>query len=184
MRNVDLTSLLPSLLPRLWYFALRITGDAIEAELLVEHACKHGLELAHLIPLGMPPLLWMFGLTASLGAPVGRKRAQMVCEGARKGALPALSSITRETERDSTDVLTLQAVKRLPYLQLTVVLLAEVERLSWEDTARALGIPCALVPSLLKRANEKVEEFLKSNGRIKYETAIPDVSASQENSPD
>lgn len=45
--GADLPALLPELLPRLWAFALRISGDKHDAEDLVQLACVRALERSH-----------------------------------------------------------------------------------------------------------------------------------------
>jgi Sigma-70 region 2 len=47
MSDADLSNLLPEMLPRLWAFALRISGDRHDAEDLVQLACLRALERAH-----------------------------------------------------------------------------------------------------------------------------------------
>jgi RNA polymerase sigma-70 factor, ECF subfamily len=61
----DLPTLLPALLPRLWAFALRISGDRHDAEDLVQRACVRALERAHQLQPGTSALSWMFAIVHS-----------------------------------------------------------------------------------------------------------------------
>jgi RNA polymerase sigma-70 factor, ECF subfamily len=62
MSDADLSNLLPEMLPRLWAFALRISGDRHDAEDLVQLACLRALERAHQLQPGTSPLSWMFSI--------------------------------------------------------------------------------------------------------------------------
>lgn len=42
MSGADLPGMLPDMLPRLWAFALRLSGDQHDAEDLVQRACVRG----------------------------------------------------------------------------------------------------------------------------------------------
>jgi Sigma-70 region 2 len=53
MSDADLSNLLPEMLPRLWAFALRISGDRHDAEDLVQLACLRALERAHQLQPGL-----------------------------------------------------------------------------------------------------------------------------------
>src|ERR1700675_3056303 len=54
--------MLPEMLPRLWQFALRISGDQHDAEDLVQRACFRALERAHQLQSDTVPLYWMFSI--------------------------------------------------------------------------------------------------------------------------
>lgn len=56
MTGADLASMLAHSLPRLWAFALRISGDLHDAADLVQRACVRGLERAHQLQPGIAPL--------------------------------------------------------------------------------------------------------------------------------
>ncbi len=47
MTGTDLPRVLPELLPRLWAFALRISGNRHDAEDLVQRTCLRALERQH-----------------------------------------------------------------------------------------------------------------------------------------
>lgn len=60
-----------------------------------------------------------------------------------------------------------RAVGALPPEQREVFLLATVEEMSYEDVARALGIPIGTVMSRLYRAREKLRALLLGRSRLK-----------------
>src|SRR5580658_2400281 len=57
---------LPQLLPRLWRFALRLTGDKQEAEDLVQRTCVRALERQHQLQPGSSTLSWLFAIMHSV----------------------------------------------------------------------------------------------------------------------
>ena len=52
------------------------------------------------------------------------------------------------------------AIRKLPDEQREVLLLVALEQLSYEETARALGIPIGTVMSRLSRARERLRRFM------------------------
>jgi DNA-directed RNA polymerase specialized sigma24 family protein len=60
-----------------------------------------------------------------------------------------------------------RAVGALPPEQREVFLLVTVEEMSYEDVARALGIPIGTVMSRLYRAREKLRALLLGRSRLK-----------------
>jgi RNA polymerase sigma-70 factor (ECF subfamily) len=66
MTGADLPGMLPEMLPRLWAFALRISGNRHDAEDLVQQACVRALERSHQLQPGSSPLSWMFSIVHSI----------------------------------------------------------------------------------------------------------------------
>ncbi len=66
MLDDTLAAELPSLLPRLWRFALRLTADPHDAEDLVQRACVRALEKRHQFVRGMSALSWLFSVVNSI----------------------------------------------------------------------------------------------------------------------
>ena len=66
VQRMELSLILPDMLPRLWSFALRLTENEREAEELVHRACVRGLEDAPMRPHDVPVLDWMFSIVYSI----------------------------------------------------------------------------------------------------------------------
>ena len=159
MNGADLPSMLPDMLPRLWAFALRISGDRHDAEDLVQRACVRALERAHQLQPDTDPLSWMFSIVHStwineLRARSVRKRSSMewdddflenVADPVDKGP---------ETQLMHSQIIS--AVERLPEAQRVVMLLIAVEGLSYQEAAEVLEIPIGTVMSRLSRARQAV----------------------------
>src|SRR5499427_7910657 len=67
---------LPTLLPRLWRFALRLAGDRHDAEDLVQRACVRALERQHQLQPGTSTLSWLFSIVHSIW--LNEVRAQQI----------------------------------------------------------------------------------------------------------
>jgi RNA polymerase sigma-70 factor (ECF subfamily) len=159
MNGADLPGMLPDMLPRLWAFALRISGDRHDAEDLVQRACVRALERAHQLQPDTDPLSWMFSIVHStwineLRARSVRKRSSMewdddflenVADPVDKGP---------ETQLMHSQIIS--AVERLPEAQRVVMLLVAVEGLSYQEAAEVLEIPIGTVMSRLSRARQAV----------------------------
>src|SRR3982751_826063 len=132
MTAADLSALLPSMLPRLWAFALRISGDRHDAEDLVQRACVRALERAHQLQPGTSPLSWMFSIVHStwlneLRARNVRSRSSMEWD---DNFLETVPDPGARNPADSVSEI-IAAVERLPDAQRTVMLLVAVEGFSY-----------------------------------------------------
>ncbi len=159
MNDANLPSMLLDMLPRLWVFALRISGDRHDAEDLVQRACLRALERAHQLQPDTAALNWMFSIVHSswideLRARSVRKRSSMewdddflenVADPVGKGP---------ETQLMHGQIIS--AVERLPEAQRVVMLLVAVEGLSYQEAADVLEVPIGTVMSRLSRARQAV----------------------------
>lgn len=159
MTGADLSSMLPDMLPRLWAFALRISGDQHDAEDLVQRACVRALERAHQLQPGTAPLSWMFSIVHStwineLRARSVRNRSSMDWDDEFLETVADPSVRTPEQIAMNTQIV--NAVQRLPEAQRVVMLLVAVEGLSYSETAEALSVPIGTVMSRLSRARQAI----------------------------
>lgn len=155
MTAADLSAMLPSMLPRLWAFALRISGDRHDAEDLVQRACVRALERAHQLQPGTAPLSWMFSIVQStwineLRARSVRSRSGMDWDDdfLETVADPA----ARTPEQQAMHGQIVKAVQQLPEAQRVVMLLVGLEGLSYNEAAEALDVPIGTIMSRLSRA--------------------------------
>lgn len=159
MTAAELSAMLPSMLPRLWAFALRISGDRHDAEDLVQCACLRALERAHQLRPDTAPLSWMFSIVQStwlneLRARSVRRRAGMEWD---DDFLETVSDPAAPTlEQQALDIQIVRAVQQLPEAQRVVMLLVGVEGLSYSEAADALGVPIGTIMSRLSRARQAI----------------------------
>jgi RNA polymerase sigma-70 factor (ECF subfamily) len=163
MNGADLPGMLPEMLPRLWAFALRLSGDQHDAEDLVQRACVRALERAHQLQPDTSPLSWMFSIVHStwineLRARSVRKRSSM--EWDDDFLENVADPVDRGPEAQLMHGQVISAVERLPEAQRVVMLLVAVEGLSYQEAADALEVPIGTVMSRLSRARQAVGALL------------------------
>jgi RNA polymerase sigma-70 factor (ECF subfamily) len=163
MSDADLPGMLPEMLPRLWAFALRISGDQHDAEDLVQRACVRALERAHQLQPDTSPLSWMFSIVHStwineLRARSVRKRSSM--EWDDDFLENVADPVDKGPEAQLMHEQVISAVERLPEAQRVVMLLVAVEGLSYQEAADALEVPIGTVMSRLSRARQAVGALL------------------------
>jgi RNA polymerase sigma-70 factor (ECF subfamily) len=153
---------LPTLLPRLWRFALRLAGDTHDAEDLVQRVCVRALERQHQLQPGTSTLSWLFSIAHSVW--LNEVRAQQI---RRHGSIQwseDLADTVADPTAASPEMYALHqqiisAVERLPDAQRAVMLLVAVEGLSYREAAIALDVPIGTVMSRLARARQTIGEL-------------------------
>ncbi len=159
MSSADLPGMLPSMLPRLWTFALRLTRDRHDAEDLVQRACVRALERADQLQPGTAPLSWVFSIVHTtwineLQARNVRKRSSVEWDDSRVQNVADQSVRTPEEGLMNRQII--DAVMRLPEAQRAVVLLVAVEGLSYTEAAEVLNVRIGTVMSRLSRARQAI----------------------------
>jgi len=153
---------LPTLLPRLWRFAVRLAGNPHDAEDLVQRACVRALERQHQLQPGTSTLSWLFSIVHSVW--LNEVRAQQIRRHATLQWSEELADTVADPTAPSPETYTLQrqiisAVERLPDAQRAVMLLVSVEGLSYREAAAALDVPIGTVMSRLARARRTIGEL-------------------------
>ena len=151
----DLAHELPSLLPRLWRFALRLTCDSHDAEDLVQRVCIRALEKQHQFKYGESAVGWLFAVMHSiwLNEIRARKLQSRYSVQLSEGMEDAIAdSGASNPEVNVLHRQLLAAVNALPDAQRSVMLLVSAEGLSYSETAQILGLPMGTVMSRLCRA--------------------------------
>jgi RNA polymerase sigma-70 factor (ECF subfamily) len=162
MTHHGLCNELPTLLPRLWRFALRLAGDPHDAEDLVQRACVRALERQHQLQPGTSTLSWLFSIVHSVW--LNEVRAQQI---RRHGSIQwseELADSVADPTTPSPETYTLHrqiisAVERLPDAQRAVMLLVAFEGLSYREAAGVLDVPIGTVMSRLARARQTIGEL-------------------------
>lgn len=169
MTAADLPSMLVEMLPRLWAFALRISGNKHDAEDLVQRACVRALERAHQLRDGTSPLSWVFSIMHSIWINEVRARKvrgrtsvewddQMLETVADpNGADPAAEVLHRQV---------LHAIAKLPEAQRGVIMLIAVEGLSYKEAAAVLNVPIGTIMSRLSRARQALATLFEDRRAV------------------
>jgi RNA polymerase sigma-70 factor, ECF subfamily len=152
---------LPTLLPRLWRFALRLARDPHDAEDLVQRACVRALERKHQLQPGTSTLSWLFSIVHSVW--LNEVRARRIRNHGRLEWSEDLADTVADPAAPDPGMYTLHqqiisAVERLPEAQRAVMLLVAVEGLSYREAASVLDIPIGTIMSRLARARQTIGE--------------------------
>lgn len=147
------TQVMPHL-PRLRRYARALTGERAAADDLVQDTLERACNKLHLWRRGSDLRAWLFTIMHNVFVNQVRGRAALplVPLNDEIMGLPAHTAQSDRLEIRDLDT----ALARLPDEQREVLLLVGLEQLSYEEAAKALGIPIGTVMSRLWRARERL----------------------------
>ncbi|WP_322011723.1 RNA polymerase sigma factor [Paraburkholderia sp. J12] len=171
----DVATVLPELLPRLWAFALRLTGDRQDAEDLVQRSCVRALERADQCRPGSSTLSWVFSIMHStwineLRMRAVRTRAMVQWDDDLLAQVADPSAQTPEQNAIHGQIL--GAVLALPEKQRVVMLLVAVEGLSYSEAAEVLDVPIGTIMSRLYRARVAIGARFEEARTVEAKLAV------------
>jgi RNA polymerase sigma-70 factor (ECF subfamily) len=147
-------------IPRLRRYAHALLGETHRADDLVQDTLERALSRWRLwLPLGeqATPRAWLFAIMHNLF--VNQLKAGKAIEFRPDDELPELP--TRPTQDDALALRDLtRALDTLSADQREILLLIGLEELSYQDTARVLGVPLGTVMSRLSRARARLRAVL------------------------
>jgi RNA polymerase sigma-70 factor, ECF subfamily len=146
------------LIPRLRRYARALTGERAAADDLVQDTLERAWNKFHLWRRGSDLRAWLFTIMHNVyvNQVRSRKGSPIVAVGDDDIDAPV-----RASQADMLEIRDLEtALQRLPAEQREVLLLVALERLSYDEAARALGIPIGTVMSRLSRARERLRLLL------------------------
>ena len=144
-------------LPRLRRYARALTGDAARADDLVQDTLERALSRWTLWRAGSNLRAWLFAIMHNLFVNQIKSGQRIEYYGGDAPPEPE----ARPTQSDALEVRDLAAaLQRLPVEQREVMLLVGLEELSYEEAAKALGIPVGTVMSRLSRGRERLRALL------------------------
>ncbi|HSG76998.1 MAG TPA: sigma-70 family RNA polymerase sigma factor [Burkholderiales bacterium] len=154
-----------ALIPRLRRYARALVGERAAADDLVQDTLERAWSKLHLYRHGTDLRAWLF--TVMHNVHVNQVRAARPTA-ALEDDMPELAQ--RAVQGDALLVRDLErAIAALPAAQREVLLLVALEDLSYDETARVLGIPIGTVMSRLARAREKVRALMQGKGGSKLQ---------------
>lgn len=155
------------LLGSLYNFAHWLARDPSDAEDLVQETYAKGLRGFSTFQLGTNFRAWMFrilrntwltsktGLAARMTVPMEEDFPEPADERTPESVL--LDNIARETVE--------KAIEELPAIYREVLLLCDVEEMSYADIAQTIDVPIGTVMSRLSRARKAVREAVRGEWR-------------------
>ena len=153
------------LFDRLYNFAHWLTHNREEAEDLVQETYVKALRGFGSFEAGTNFKAWIFRILRNtfLNSRTGLKAATVPLDISEEDPALAVDRETPETiliERSSEHVLQ-TAIEELPVIYREVLLLCEVEEMSYQEMATALGIPIGTVMSQLSRARRQLQAMVQ-----------------------
>jgi RNA polymerase sigma-70 factor (ECF subfamily) len=154
---------LVDLIPRLRRYARALVNDRASADDLVQDTLERAWAKLHLYRRGTDLRAWLF--TVMHNVHVNKVRSARATD-PLDDEMPELAQ--RAAQGDSLVVRDLdRAIARLPDEQRAVLLLVTLEEMSYDQVARALGIPIGTVMSRLSRAREKLRAMMLGQSAAK-----------------
>jgi len=154
---------LVDLIPRLRRYARALISDRASADDLVQDTLERAWAKLHLYRRGTDLRAWLF--TVMHNVHVNKVRSARPTD-PLEDEMPELAQ--RAAQGDSLVVRDLdRAIARLPDEQRAVLLLVTFEEMSYDQVARALGIPIGTVMSRLSRAREKLRAMMLGQAAAK-----------------
>ena len=151
---------------RLYNFACWLTHDRQEAEDLVQETYAKALNGFSSFQPGTTFRAWIYKIlrNAFLTSRTGLKATVTVPLDleSEEGALPAVKETPESILLQRSDgQLVQQALEQLPVAYREVLLLCEVEEMSYQEISAALAIPMGTVMSRLSRARRTLRDSLR-----------------------
>ena len=145
-------------IPRLRRYARALTGDRVIADDLVQDTLERAWSKLHLWRRGSDLRAWLFTVMHNVYVNQLRSRAGYAVVPLDENE-PIL--LDRAAPSDRLEIRDLDtALRKLPDEQREVLLLVGLEQLSYDETARTLGIPIGTVMSRLSRARERLRRLM------------------------
>jgi RNA polymerase sigma-70 factor (ECF subfamily) len=146
------------LVPRLRRFARSLTGNAADADDLVQDTVERALRNLHQWEDGTKLDSWMFRIAKNVW--IDRMRAAKVRAATSLDAAAELAGIdgTRSAEARLAFADTVRALAELPEEQRVVVALVAIDGMSYRDAANVLEVPIGTLTSRLARARVAMAE--------------------------
>jgi RNA polymerase sigma-70 factor (ECF subfamily) len=156
---------LVALLPRLRRFARSLTGNAGDADDLVQDALERALRNLHRWQPGTRLDSWMFRLTHNLWIDTLRaKRVRAAIPLETEGVALASTDGARELDARLSLAATCSAMTKLPEEQRAAIALVVIDGMSYRDAAELLQVPIGTVTSRLARARSALAALLIGEG--------------------
>jgi len=163
-RNAEMfEALAVPLLAPLYNFAHWLTGNRDEAEDLVQEACVKALRGFSSFTPGTNFRAWMYRIVRNtfLTSRTGLKAVISLDDEENAVAEPAVDDNPETTLLARADVQQIQAaLEQLPVPYREIILLSDVEEMTYKEIGETLGIPIGTVMSRLSRARKAMRAQL------------------------
>lgn len=154
----DISHELVACIPRLRRYARALVGDRAAADDLVQDTLERAWSKLALWQRGTDMRAWLFGIMHNIRINQVRKPVLSTVPLDENGAeLPGAMAANTQVELRDLEF----ALAQLPVEQREVLLLVGLENMTYEEVARALGIPMGTVMSRLARGRDKLRTIME-----------------------
>ena len=163
VRDATFEDLAMPLFDQLYNFARWLTHDTAEAEDLVQETYAKALRGFSSFRPGTNFRAWMYRILRNsfLSSRTGLKTMVALDEDMDESLLPVESTTPESNLIEQSDrEMVQQALADLPVAFREILLLSEVEEMSYQEIAEALTIPVGTVMSRLSRARKALRDWL------------------------
>lgn len=148
----DVRDGLPQVFPRIWRYALTLTGSRADADDLAQAACLRAIEKSAQFDPGTHLDRWVFRITHSLWINELRKHKLRKGNGLVGIDATEIMDPSQDSDHKTQRRELLQSVLHLPEAQRQAVVLVYVEGHSYRDAAQIMDVPVGTVMSRLAAA--------------------------------
>ena len=146
-------------LPRIWRFALALSGDAVTADDLTQATCLRAIEKAHQFQGEKSPTAWFMTICRSIW--LNEVRAAKIRASKSLDTAIAMDLLYKPTDAEMALVAktVFAEVMALPEAQRETVILVYVEGFTYREAAEILSVPIGTVMSRLSVARKKLSKL-------------------------
>ncbi len=149
---------------RLFRHAMWLARDRAEAEDLVQETLVQALQSFHRFTAGTNCRAWLVAILQHVRANRQRKQGRVVIDSALEERVANVVPFVPPVPERVTDEDMLLAMQQIPAHHRQVILLCDVEDMTYKEIAAALDIPIGTVMSRLHRGRELLRTELARRG--------------------
>ncbi|MGH9140767.1 MAG: sigma-70 family RNA polymerase sigma factor [Vicinamibacterales bacterium] len=149
---------------RLFRHAMWLARDRAEAEDLVQETLVQALQSFHRFTTGTNCRAWLVAILQHVRSNRQRKQGRVVIDSALEERVANIVPFVPPVPERVTDEDMLLAMQQIPPHHQQVILLCDVEDMSYKEIAAALDIPIGTVMSRLHRGRELLRTELARRG--------------------
>jgi RNA polymerase sigma-70 factor (ECF subfamily) len=151
---------------RLFRLAMWLERNRAEAEDALQETMVQALRSFHRFQPGTNCRAWLITILQRVISNRRRARGRSILVGDPDDRIAHNVPFVPPVPQELTDELVLSSLRELPFVYQEVILLCDVEELSYKEAAEALAIPAGTVMSRLHRGRARLREELGAAARV------------------
>jgi len=151
---------------RLFRHAMWLERDRGAAEDLVQETLVQALQSFHRYTPGSNCRAWLLSILHHLRSNRRRKQQREIVDSGIEERVAGVATFVPPIPDEITDDDILAALRRIPAHHQEVILLCDVQEMTYKEIAAALGVPIGTVMSRLHRGRELLRAELARHGSV------------------